>query len=100
MAPKTRRRSGPSEADSRPATPAELQYFVGVLQSLPDWRGPAGSADDDYMVVGPPANITSAAISPEPLCRHCGRPRNRHGKMLGGCFRGGKALRTRFEADA
>lgn len=32
------------------------------------------------------------------LCRHCARPANRHGKYLGGCMQGGKALKTTFEA--
>ncbi len=30
------------------------------------------------------------------LCRHCGRPANRHGKYLGGCMKDGKAMKTTF----
>ncbi len=33
----------------------------------------------------------------EPLCRHCDRPKAHHGKMVGTCFRRGKALKTVFK---
>lgn len=34
----------------------------------------------------------------QPRCVHCGRPELYHGKFMGTCFRGGKALRTTFTA--
>ncbi len=44
--------------------------------------------------------LPSARQGGVPLCRHCGRPEAHHGKMVGTCFRHGKALATVFSAES
>jgi len=42
--------------------------------------------------------MADVASAPDTRCRHCGLRASDHGKMSGGCFVQGRAVRTRFEA--
>lgn len=45
-----------------------------------------------------PKRREAPAVGPAPraLCPFCARPPEHHGKMVGTCFKDGKALRTRL----